>query len=93
MELDGDDEGPIGRSTPKTSPSVPRQRTLEMAESPPSKSSTHGTFDVSALMGKWCEYFFLDLDFYLLNFKIKQANFPKSINKVITAPIFTLEKD
>lgn len=54
MDLEGEDEGPIGRSTPKTSPSVPRQRTLEMAESPPSKSFTsHGTFDVSALMGKF----------------------------------------
>lgn len=53
VDLEGEDEGPIGRSTPKTSPSVPRQRALEMAESPPSKSFTsHGTFDVSALMGK-----------------------------------------
>lgn len=58
MDLEGEDEGPIGRSTPKTSPSVPRQRALEMAESPPSKSFTsHGTFDVSALMGGMSDEF------------------------------------
>ncbi|XP_011454695.3 microtubule-associated protein futsch isoform X4 [Magallana gigas] len=58
MDLEGEDEGPIGRSTPRTSPSVPRQRALEMAESPPSKSFTsHGTFDVSALMGGMSDEF------------------------------------
>nr|XP_011454695.2 uncharacterized protein LOC105347348 isoform X4 [Crassostrea gigas] len=58
VDLEGEDEGPIGRSTPKTSPSVPRQRALEMAESPPSKSFTsHGTFDVSALMGGMSDEF------------------------------------
>lgn len=58
VDLEGEDEGPIGRSTPRTSPSVPRQRALEMAESPPSKSFTsHGTFDVSALMGGMSDEF------------------------------------
>ncbi|XP_056018876.1 uncharacterized protein LOC125670788 isoform X4 [Ostrea edulis] len=57
MDLE-DDDGPIGRSTPKTSPSVPRQRTLDMAESPPSRASTsHGTIDVSALMGGMSDEF------------------------------------
>ncbi|XP_061174996.1 uncharacterized protein LOC133184138 isoform X2 [Saccostrea echinata] len=58
MDLEGEDEGPIGRSTPKTSPSVLRQRTLELADSPPSKASTsHGTIDVSALMGNMSDDF------------------------------------
>lgn len=66
MDLDGyelvhiedDPEGPLGRSTPKTSPLTSRQKSLETSKLPPTWISHMGTsIDVTALMGGMSDEF------------------------------------